>query len=136
MADAPGILTLSNVHHLCTPVRARLREVSGVLPVIAKLHPTPALGGQPRDAALDFIRQAEPVPRGWYAAPMGWIDSKLDGTFGVGIRSAVSQDKRVWLYAGVGIVAASQPQREWDETALKFRPMLDALGVADVQVVK
>ena len=134
--DEPQILKLSNVLHLHTPIEGRLKAKSGVLPVIEKLHPTPAMGGKPRDLALDFIRKAEPVPRGWYAAPIGWIDSDLDGTFGVAIRSAVSQDKRVWLYAGVGIVADSQPQREWDETALKFRPMLGALGIEDMALVR
>jgi menaquinone-specific isochorismate synthase len=69
------------------------------------------------------------VPRGWYAAPIGWIDYRLDGAFAVAIRSAVSQERRVWLYAGAGIVAASEPRQEWEETALKFRPMLEALGV-------
>ena len=67
---------------------------------------------------------------------MGWIDHKLDGMFGVAIRSAVSQDKRVWLYAGAGIVADSVAAKEWDETALKFRPMLDALVIRDTVLVK
>ena len=68
------------------------------------------------------------MPRGWYAAPIGWLDSDLDGVFAVGIRSAVTQHDRAWLYAGAGIVAGSSPEREWAETALKFRPMLGALG--------
>ena len=129
--DAPGILKLSNIQHLFTPVSGTLKDNTGILPVIERLHPTPALGGQPRDLAMDFIRKSEPVPRGWYGAPIGWIDANLDGMFGVAIRSAVSQDKRVWLYAGVGVVEGSVPQKEWDETALKFRPMLDALGIRD-----
>lgn len=129
--DVPGILKLSNIQHLHTPVSGMLKSDTGILPVIERLHPTPALGGQPRDLAMEFIRRAEPVPRGWYGAPIGWIDSNLDGMFGVAIRSAVSQDRRVWLYAGVGIVEGSVPQKEWDETALKFRPMLDALGIRD-----
>jgi menaquinone-specific isochorismate synthase len=80
---------------------------------------------------MEFIRNAEPVPRGWYAAPIGWIDYQLDGEFGVAIRSAVSQDRRVWLYAGGGIVADSIPKKEWEETALKFKPMLNALGIGE-----
>ena len=127
----PDILKLSNIMHLYTPVSATLKNDSGILPVIEQLHPTPAMGGKPRELALKYISEAEPVPRGWYAAPVGWIDSNLDGVFGVAIRSAVSQDKRVWLYAGAGIVGDSEPQKEWDETALKFRPMLDALGIRD-----
>ncbi len=126
--DAPGIKRLSNIQHLYTPVRGTLREASGVLPLLDVLHPTPAMGGVPQARAMDYIAQAEPVPRGWYASPVGWIDDKLDGAFAVAIRSAISQNERVWLYAGAGIVADSVPQKEWDETALKFKPMLDALG--------
>lgn len=129
MPVEPQIYTLSYIHHLHTPIHATLQSAMGILPLVAALHPTPALGGAPRANALDFIRQTEPVPRGWYAAPIGWIDHKLDGEFGVAIRSAVSQQRRVWLYAGAGIVADSEPQREWDETALKFRPMQRALGL-------
>jgi menaquinone-specific isochorismate synthase len=131
MPEVPGILKLSNIQHLHTPVNGILTQKTGVLPLVEALHPTPALGGKPRDLAMAFIRKAEPVPRGWYGAPIGWLDAKLDGMFGVAIRSAVSQDKRVWLYAGAGIVADSVPEKEWDETALKFRPMLAALGIKD-----
>jgi menaquinone-specific isochorismate synthase len=99
--------------------------------VVELLHPTPALGGKPRDLAMDVIRESETAPRGWYAAPIGWIDYQLDGVFSVAIRSAVSQEKRVWMYAGAGIVGDSIPQKEWDETALKFRPMLNALGLEE-----
>jgi menaquinone-specific isochorismate synthase len=129
--DAPDVLKLSNIMHLHTPVTGALKAESGVLPVVERLHPTPAMGGKPRDVALQFMTDIEPVPRGWYAAPIGWLDHNLDGTFGVAIRSAVSQDKRVWLYAGAGIVSGSEPEAEWQETALKFRPMLDALGIRD-----
>lgn len=127
---ATGVLTLSNIQHIHTPITGKLRHNSGILPVIETLHPTPALGGEPRDAAMALIGDLEPFPRGWYAAPVGWIDCRMDGQFSVAIRSAVAQDARAWLYAGAGIVADSDPQREWDETALKFKPMLDALGIA------
>jgi len=124
-----GLLKLTNIQHLHTPVSAIMRKAEGVLSVAAILHPTPALGGEPTDIATRFIVDHEPVPRGWYAAPVGWVDAKGDGQFAVAIRSAVAQEKRVWLYAGAGIVAGSDPQSEWDETALKFRPMLHALGI-------
>jgi menaquinone-specific isochorismate synthase len=134
MADEPEILRLSNIQHLYTPIRGKLKAASGVLPLVAALHPTPAMGGVPQEQAMDYIANAEPVPRGWYASPVGWIDDQLDGAFAVAIRSAISQRERVWLYAGAGIVADSEPQKEWDETALKFKPMLDALGAqADVR---
>jgi menaquinone-specific isochorismate synthase len=129
MPNQPSILQLGYIQHLFTPIHATLHRAEGVLPLLQNLHPTPALGGQPRELAMPFISQAEPVPRGWYGAPVGWLDHNLDGAFGVAIRSAIAQDRRVWLYAGAGIVADSDPQAEWDETALKFRPMLNALGI-------
>lgn len=128
---ATTVATLSNIQHLHTGIVARLRQPNGVLPVVEHLHPTPALGGEPRDEAMRFIQAHEPVTRGWYAAPIGWVDSNMDGQFAVAIRSAVAQEKRVWMYAGAGIVADSEPQAEWDETALKFRPMLNALGLPE-----
>jgi menaquinone-specific isochorismate synthase len=99
---------------------------------VQRLHPTPALGGAPSEQALAFLRHVEPVPRGWYAGPVGWLDSELDGVFAVAIRSAVTQYNRAWLYAGAGIVGESLPEREWAETALKFRPMLGALGAEEL----
>ena len=129
--DAPVVYTLSNIQHLYTPIQGELAASTGVLPLVETLHPTPALGGSPREQALAFISQAESVPRGWYAAPVGWIDHNLDGAFGVAIRSAVAQRQRVWLYAGAGIVADSEPEKEWAETGWKFRPIQQALGVEE-----
>ncbi len=127
----PQVLTLSNIQHLYTPIRGELARPQGVLPLVEELHPTPALGGTPRALALAFIRDHEPTLRGWYAAPVGWIDGNLDGTFTVAIRSAVVQGKRAWLYAGAGIVAGSVPALEWEETEWKFRPMKEALGIGE-----
>jgi menaquinone-specific isochorismate synthase len=127
----PTVLQLGYIQHLFTPIHATLNQSDGVLPILQNLHPTPALGGQPRELAMPFISQAEPVPRGWYGAPVGWLDHNLDGAFSVAIRSAITQDRRVWLYAGAGIVANSDPQAEWEETALKFKPMLNALGMVN-----
>jgi len=123
------IMTLRNIQHMHTAISAKLQSADGIIPVVEALHPTPALGGDPQAFAMQLIAEYEPVPRGWYAAPVGWIDRNLNGQFSVAIRSAVAQDKRVWLYAGAGIVKDSEPQKEWDETALKFAPMLNALGI-------
>ncbi len=130
-----GLLKLSNIQHLHTPVTAELNGRPGVLPLVEALHPTPALGGQPRARAMDAIAAQEPVTRGWYAGPIGTLDANLEGAFAVGIRSAVadSTQQRAWLYAGCGIVAASEPEREWRESALKFKPMLEALGIREGQ---
>lgn len=123
----PSILQLGYIHHLYTPIQATLKEASGILPAVEILHPTPALGGSPRELAMQFIQQHEPVPRGWFGAPVGWIDHQMNGAFCVAIRSAITQERRVWLYAGAGIVNDSEPLKEWEETALKFKPMLGAL---------
>ncbi|MCY3778704.1 MAG: isochorismate synthase [Chloroflexi bacterium] len=122
------LLKLSNIQHLNTPISGVLKRPIGILPLVEALHPTPAMGGDPREDALQLIRQLEPIPRGWYGAPVGRIDARLEGEFAVAIRSAVAQESRAWIYAGGGIVAESQPDLEWEESALKFRPMLDAHG--------
>ncbi|MCA9968784.1 MAG: isochorismate synthase [Anaerolineales bacterium] len=127
----PRILPLHNIQHIHTPIIGILRQAQGALPLVERLHPTPALGGTPRRPALAFLRDAEPVPRGWYGAPVGWLDHTLDGKFAVAIRSAVTQENRAWLYAGAGIVADSIPEKEWEETALKFWPMRQALGMVN-----
>ena len=121
------VRTLSNIQHLETPIEADVDEDTHVLDVVEALHPTPAVGGLPADAALDTIRETENFERGWYAAPVGWFDAAGDGTFGVGIRSAVAADRGVTLFAGNGIVADSDPEEEYEEIQLKYRPVLDEL---------
>jgi menaquinone-specific isochorismate synthase len=127
----PGLLKLRNIQHLQTVIRGDLAQACGVLPVVEALHPTPAVGGTPRDVALRLIQAAEPFPRGWYASPVGWIDAQGNGRFAVALRSAVSVEDETWLYAGAGIVADSDPEREWEEVLLKFRPILEALEIRD-----
>jgi menaquinone-specific isochorismate synthase len=127
--EQPTLLKLSNIQHLYTPIHGQLQKPQNIFALLEQLHPTPALGGSPRADALCFISAHELAPRGWYAAPIGIVNRRLEGTFSVAIRSAVTEYERVWLHAGAGIVAASDPQKEWDETALKFRPILNALGV-------
>jgi len=100
-----------------------------VLELVEALHPTPAVGGLPPERALETIHETEPFDRGWYAAPVGWIDAAGNGAFAVAIRSAVASTRRATLFAGVGIVADSDPDREWDEIQLKYRPILDELEV-------
>lgn len=129
--STPGILRLRNIQHLHTPVRADLETHFDVLDLVAELHPTPALGGFPQRAALAAISELEPVERGWFASPVGWINAQGDGLFAVAIRSAVAQGGRARLYAGAGIVAESVAAQEWDETGLKFRPLLQALGAGE-----
>ncbi len=124
---APQILTLSNVHHLHTPLSCLERTAKSAMAWAAILHPTPALGGEPRHQALHWIDTLECQPRGWYGAPFGVVDSRSNGTFTVAIRSAAVSGPRAWLFAGAGIVEGSQPHAEWRETVWKFQPMQEAL---------
>jgi len=125
--DRPGIRRFANVQHLHTPVRAVLPAGTRLLDVLARLHPTPAVGGVPRKRALARIRELEPVPRGLYAGAIGWIDAAGRGEFFVGLRSALIDGPRARLHAGAGIVAGSSPERELQETEMKFRVMEEAL---------
>jgi len=121
------VRALATVQHLQTPIRATLERDAHVLSLVEALHPTPAVGGLPPDDALRAIRETETFDRGWYAAPVGWLDAAGDGTFAVAIRSAVARGEAATLFAGAGIVADSDPDREWDELQLKYRPILDEL---------
>lgn len=129
--DEPQIMRLGNIQHLFTPFTGHLADEVDILEVVSRLHPTPALGGYPADAAVSAIRDIELFDRGWYAAPIGWLDASGGGMFAVAIRSAVVNGDHARLYAGCGIVEQSDPLREWDETRIKFRPMLDALGACE-----
>jgi menaquinone-specific isochorismate synthase len=121
------IRKLSTVQHLRTPIRATVDEDRHVLDLVEALHPTPAVGGLPPDRALETIRETEVFDRGWYAAPVGWFDADGDGSFAVAIRSALTRDRTATLFAGAGIVPDSDPDEEWDELQLKYRPILDEL---------
>jgi isochorismate synthase len=125
---APTLLETPNVWHLSTRFRGLLREPSpGVLELVRALHPTPAVAGEPRDAALEVIAELEPFERGSYAGPVGWMDASGDGEWAIALRCAELRGDRATLYAGAGIVAGSRPDAEVDETERKFRAFLDAL---------
>jgi isochorismate synthase len=126
---APTLFALPQVHHLHTAIRARLRAGGSLLRLVEALHPTPAVGGAPRDRALEFLAAREPLDRGWYAAPVGWV-GRTGGEFAVALRSALVTRAQAWLYAGCGIVAGSRAESEYAETLLKLRPMERALAIA------
>ncbi len=126
-AGSPEIRRLANVQHLHTPVRAPLPSGVHLLEVLAAMHPTPAVGGSPREAAVAAIRGLEGFPRGLYAGALGWLNSRGGGEFFVGIRPALVEGARARAYAGAGIVAGSAPEKEFAETELKFKAMLDAI---------
>jgi isochorismate synthase len=125
--SAPKILRLPNIQHLRTKITGALKPGHSILNIVAALHPTPAVGGTPTTAALQVIRELEGFERGWYAAPVGWVNADGDGDFVVAIRSGLFRENSATLYGGAGIVANSDPQKEWDETALKMRFLLNAM---------
>jgi menaquinone-specific isochorismate synthase len=121
------LLKLSNIQHLWTPIHAKLKPSIHPLEIVAQLHPTPAVAGVPTEIALAQIRHYETFDRSLYAAPLGWIDCQNNSEFIVGIRSALIEGDRARLYAGAGIVAGSDPEKELAEIQLKFQALLKAL---------
>lgn len=128
VAETPAILPLRHLQHLETPVSGRLRAEAGLLALAQRLHPTPAVGGAPRGVALDLIAAHEGFDRGWYAGPIGWLGADGDGELMVALRCGLVTGKEATLFAGCGIVADSDPEREWQESQLKLRTMIAALG--------
>ena len=127
--DTPFVLHLPNVMHLATDVTGVANDSATALSLAASLHPSAAVGGTPRDAALDLIAQSEGMNRGRYAGPVGWIDAAGDGEWAIGLRSATIEDggMTVRLYAGCGIVADSHPADELAESNAKLIPVRDSL---------
>lgn len=123
----PQLHKLANIQHLHAPIAGHLDHPLAPLQAVAALHPTPAVAGTPRDAAIEAIARYEAFDRGPYAAPLGWIDSQGNAEFAVGIRSALLEGDRARLYGGAGIVAGSTPQRERAEIQLKLQALLAAL---------
>ena len=128
--DRPSVLELRNVSHLGTRLTGRLAAGSAgpsALQLAAALHPTPAVAGSPTEAATRYIASAEGLDRGCYAGPVGWMDASGDGEWAIGIRSAVVEGSRAELFAGVGVVAGSDPMAELAETQLKLQALLAAV---------
>jgi menaquinone-specific isochorismate synthase len=128
LPEKPQLMKMKYIQHLYTPVVGKNREGTSLLDLVDRLHPTPALGGLPKQAAVEKIRDVEQLDRGFYAAPLGWMDFRGNGEFAVAIRSGLIQGKEASLFAGCGIVADSNAESEYIETSIKFRPMLAALG--------
>lgn len=127
--DEPVLMRMRDIQHLYTPVTGTVKDKDTTLFQLVKaLHPTPALGGIPRQPAMEAIRLLEKMDRGLYGAPIGWVDYRGSGEFCVGIRSGLLKEDRASLYAGCGVVKESEPEEEYKETSVKFTPMLRALG--------
>ena len=128
VSDTPHLLKLKNVQHLQTPITGDLIPGRCILDVMSELHPTPAVGGFPREVALEEIRNTEKLDRGWYAGPLGWIGASGHGEFAVALRSGLVNSTKATLFAGCGIVSDSEPQIEYAESWWKFQVMLRGLG--------
>ena len=126
-ADEPALVRVHNVQHLATPIRAQLAEPVGTLDLAALLHPTPAVGGEPRDRAATAIPQLEGLDRGWYAGAVGWTNLAEDGELCVALRCALLRGRVAHLYAGDGIVRDSVPEDELAETEVKLQALLPLL---------
>jgi menaquinone-specific isochorismate synthase len=127
-ADTPSDLALARGRHLHAPIRGTLRPETSTVDLLEALHPTPAVGGVPRGAALTAIREQEPFDRGWYAGPVGWMGPDA-ADFAVGIRSGLLHPDRLALFSGAGIVEGSRPDREWAEIEQKIADFAAVLGL-------
>jgi len=126
--DTPSVMSMRNVSHLASHIRGRLAaHAPSVLSLVATIHPTPAVGGYPGETALRYLQKVEGFDRGRYAGPVGWFDSRGDGCFALGIRSARVEGRHASIFAGNGIVAGSDPASELAETQLKLQALLSAL---------
>jgi isochorismate synthase len=127
-APDPEIVKVANIQHLATPIVAQLADPRSAIELAGLLHPTPAVGGEPWPDAGAAIADLEGMDRGWYAGPVGWMDSAEDGEFCVALRSGLLRDRDAHLYAGVGIVAGSDPAAELAETEVKLGALMPLLS--------
>jgi isochorismate synthase len=127
-ASEPEVVKVANIQHLATPIVAQLAESHSAVELAGILHPTPAVGGEPWPGAESAITDLEQMDRGWYAGPVGWMDATEDGEFCVALRSALLRDRQACLFAGVGVVAGSDPAAELDETEVKLQALLPLLA--------
>ena len=131
VAPHPSVMTLRHVQHLATEISGTMPDAVGLLALGERLHPTPAVGGEPREAALAMIDENEGFDRGWYAGPVGWLGADGDGELCVALRCGIVDRTRATLFAGCGIVADSDPAREWEESRIKLRAVVSALGIPE-----
>lgn len=125
--QAPILKAMVTVQHLSTVIEGVLVDGVGILDVIDAVHPTPAVGGVDREAAVRYISAAEEIDRGWYTGGVGWINGAGDGAICIALRCGLIRGDTTHLYAGAGIVADSKPEAELQETRLKLKPLMDLL---------
>jgi menaquinone-specific isochorismate synthase len=128
--ESPFVLHLANVMHLATDVTGALIESKksvDAFTILDKLHPSAAVCGTPTNVAADLIKRIEGMSRGRYAGPVGWLDARGDGELGIALRCGQITENEIQIYAGCGIVAGSNPEKELSESSAKFAPMRSAL---------
>lgn len=135
LPPAPQVLQLRDLQHLWTPVSGEVRPGIGLFDLIARLHPTPAVGGWPTGAACEWLRRNGEKRPGWYGGGVGWIDRKGNGEVAVALRCGLLSAGRIELSAGAGIVAGSQPAHEFGETEAKLATMLGALQTDETEAL-
>jgi salicylate biosynthesis isochorismate synthase/menaquinone-specific isochorismate synthase len=128
MAEEPEVVRIANIQHLATAIRAQLTAPVAAVELAGMVHPTPAVGGEPSAVALPLIRALEGIDRGWYAGPVGWTDANEDGEFCVALRCALIEGSLARCYAGVGVVAGSDPAAELAETEVKLAALVPLLS--------
>ena len=126
--DEPFSLALPDLWHLATDVKGKLKAKTSLLDVVGALHPTAAVAGTPREAAMALIEELEPFDRSGYAGPVGWLSSDGSGEIAIALRGGVLETGQIRAMAGCGIVSESEPEAELSETELKFRAVRWAFG--------
>ncbi len=123
----PSLHKLPQIQHLITPISGQVQEAMSIIDLLSVLHPSAAVGGFPRPQALQYIREHEALDRGWFAGPVGWLDSDFNGEFAVALRSALVTPSDITLFAGCGLVSGSVPEREYQESCIKMNAIRDAI---------
>lgn len=129
LPTAPSLLKTAKLWHLSTLIEGELARPRSAIEMACRLHPTPALCGYPTEQARHLIAELEPFDRGVFGGIVGWCDAAGDGEWAVVIRCGLIEHTRVQLFAGAGLVSASCPEAEWQETGTKLRTMLAAFGL-------
>lgn len=127
--DDSEVLDVGAIRHLATRFTGKVESGTSFADLLPQLHPTAAVAGTPRPAAMDLIRRLEGNARGRYSGPVGWFDSEGNCEFALALRCGLFSDRQVTLHAGAGIVAGSEPGAELEETRWKLQPMVEALAL-------
>ncbi len=128
VSPSPEVVRHPDVQHLRTAIQGRLTQHATIFDLVQQLHPTPAVGGLPRESALEWLGDNEHLDRGWYAGPVGWLTERGDGEFVVAIRSVLMQPESASAFAGCGLVSTSDPADEWEESRVKLQTVRRGLA--------